>query len=70
MPSRLPRTGPHAGMPGLTVEIDHRLVVRLRPLAARRDVPIRRLVTDLLDAVGEAPALVVAILDDDGDLGG
>jgi hypothetical protein len=57
-------------MPGLTVEIDHRLVVRLRPLAARRDVPIRRLVTDLLDAVGEAPALVVAILDDDGDLGG
>jgi hypothetical protein len=39
-------------------------VVSLRPEARRRDVPVARLVRDLLDRVGEEPTLVGAILDD------
>ena len=49
----------------MTVEVDHAIVVSLRPEARRRDVPLKRLVTDLLDRVGEEPGLVGAILDDD-----
>ena len=53
--------GPHAAHPPLTVEIGHAVVVALRPEARRRDVPIRRLISDLLSAVGEDPSLVEAI---------
>jgi hypothetical protein len=42
----------------------HALVVRLRPEARRRDVPVVRLIRDLLDAIEEDPALAGAILDD------
>jgi hypothetical protein len=49
----------------MVVEVDHASVVRLRPEARRRDVPLKRLVTDLLDRVGEEPGLIGAILDDD-----
>jgi hypothetical protein len=49
--------------PPMTVEVGHDLLVRLRPIAARRDVPLKRLVTDLLDVIGEEPGLVGAILD-------
>jgi hypothetical protein len=45
-------------------QVSHDLVVRLRPEARRRDVPLKRLVRDLLDAVGEEPGLAAAILDD------
>ena len=45
------------------LEVDHATVVRLRPEARRRDVPPKRLVTDLLDALGDEPGLVGAILD-------
>jgi hypothetical protein len=56
--------GPREHGPPLTVEVSHDLVVRLRPEARRRDVPLKRLVRDLLDAVGEEPGLAAAILDD------
>jgi hypothetical protein len=45
------------------VALDHALVLRLRAQAARRDVPVARLVRDLLDAIGEEPGLIGAILD-------
>jgi hypothetical protein len=48
----------------MTVEVGHDLVVRLRPIAARRDVPLARLIRDVLDRVGDEPGLVAAILDD------
>jgi hypothetical protein len=44
--------------------LDHALVARLRPLAARRDLPIRGFIREVLDAVGEEPSLAAAILDD------
>jgi hypothetical protein len=49
--------------PPLQIEVDHAVVVSLRPEARRRDVPLKRLVTDLLDVIGEEPGLVGAILD-------
>jgi hypothetical protein len=61
------RGGPREHRPPMTIEVDHTVVVSLRPEARRRDVPVARLVRDLLDRVGEEPALVGAILDD-GDL--
>ena len=41
-----PRTagGSREHHPPLTIEIDHTLVVRLRPVAGQRDVPVARLV--------------------------
>jgi hypothetical protein len=39
--------GPREQRPPMTVEVDNALVVRLRPEAARRDVPVARLVRDL-----------------------
>jgi hypothetical protein len=56
--------------PPLTIEVGHDIVVRLRPEAARRDMPLKRLVTTVLDVLGEEPDLVGAILDDGGDLPG
>lgn len=58
---RLPGSG---APPELTLTIDHNLLVRLRPAAVRRDVPIRRLIIDLLDAVATG-GLVDAVLDVD-----
>jgi hypothetical protein len=51
----------------MTVEVDHSIVVSLRPEARRRDVPVARRVRDLLDAIGDEPGLVGAILDDGRD---
>jgi hypothetical protein len=49
----------------MTVEVDHSIiVVSLRPEARRRDVPVARLVRDLLDRVGTESGLIGAILDD------
>jgi hypothetical protein len=45
----------------------HALVVRLRSEARRRDVPVVRLIRDVLDALGEEPGLAGAILDDGRD---
>jgi hypothetical protein len=41
----------------------HALVVRLRPEARRRDMPLARLVRDLLDRIAD-DQLVDAVLDD------
>jgi hypothetical protein len=51
--------------PPMMVEVDHALVVRLRPVARQRDVPVTRLIHDLLDVIGDEPSLVGAILDID-----
>ena len=62
-PKRTERGGPREHRPPMTVEVGHDLVVRLRPIAARRDVPLARLIRDVLDVLGEEPGLVGAILD-------
>ena len=54
----------------MTIEVAYDLVVRLRPLAAQRDVPLARFVRDVLDALSEEPGLVGAILDHGAGLGG
>jgi hypothetical protein len=46
----------------MMVEVDHALVVRLRPEAARRDVPVVRLIHDLLDTIAR-DGLTAAVLD-------
>ena len=60
--------------PPTMVALDHALVVRLRLEAARRDVPVVRLIYDLLDTIAR-DGLTGAVLDadtvpDDGDLPG
>jgi hypothetical protein len=55
--------GPREHRPPMTIEVDHTVVVSLRPEARRRDVPVARLVRDLLDRVGAEPGLVGAIPD-------
>jgi hypothetical protein len=55
--------GPRDHHPPTVIELDHHIVLCLRPVARRRDVPLKRLVTDLLDVIGEEPGLVGAILD-------
>jgi hypothetical protein len=49
--------------PPMMVEVDHALAVRLRPEAARRDVPVKRLLHELLDTIA-ADQRTGAILDD------
>jgi hypothetical protein len=56
--------GARGHYPPTVIELDHTLVVRLRPLAAQRDLPLRRFVADILDAVAMA-GLVDAVLDAD-----
>jgi hypothetical protein len=51
----------------MTVEVDHAIVASLRPEARRRDVPVVRLISNLLDVIADEPGLVGAILDDGGD---
>jgi hypothetical protein len=66
-PKRTERGGPRDHQPPtLTVEVGRDLVLRLRPEAARRDVPLKRLITDLLDRIVD-DQLASAILDS-GDL--
>ena len=55
---------PREHRPPMTVEVGHDIVLRLRPLAAKRDMPLARFVCDLLDAVGEEPSLAAAKLND------
>ena len=50
--------------PPTVVEVDHALVVRLRPEAARRDMPVVRLIHDLLDTIAR-DGLTAAVLDAD-----
>jgi hypothetical protein len=50
--------------PPMMVEVDHALVVRLRPEAARRDLPVRSLIRDLLDRIA-TDGLTAAVLDAD-----
>jgi hypothetical protein len=64
-PKRTERGGPREHRPPMTVEVGHDLVLRLRPIAARRDVPLKRLITDLLDRIVD-DQLAGAILDHDG----
>jgi len=47
-----------------TIEIDHDLVVLLRKEAAQRDIPVTRLIRDLLGVIA-TDGLTQAILDDD-----
>jgi hypothetical protein len=49
--------------PPLTVEVSHDLVLAYRKEVARRDVPVARLITDLLDRI-VVDQLTTAILDD------
>jgi hypothetical protein len=58
----------HAGIappkhPTLSVEIEHAVVVALRPEARRRDISVARLVHDLLNVIA-TDQLTTAILDD------
>jgi hypothetical protein len=45
---RAPRTG---APPALTLEVEHGLVTQFRIEAARRDMPVTRLLHDLLDVI-------------------
>jgi hypothetical protein len=47
----------------IAVEIEHHIIVCFRREAARRDVPVVRLIHDLLDVI-VADGLTTAILDD------
>ena len=50
--------------PPMVVEVDHALVVRLRPQAAAREVTVQRLVLDLIDVIVR-DGLTAAVLDAD-----
>jgi hypothetical protein len=57
-------TRPHQGRPAVvTIEVEHAVVARLRVEAARREVPVKSLIRDLLDVIA-ADQLTGAILDD------
>ena len=51
-------------LPPTVVEIDHALIVKLRPEARRRDAPVTRLICDLLDTIAR-DGLTGAVLDAD-----
>jgi hypothetical protein len=54
--------------PPLTIELDPSLVLAYRKEAIKRDMPVKRLVCNLLDRI-VADQLTGAILDHDGDPG-
>ena len=58
-----PQTNPEL-LRTIPIEIEHSTITRFRQEAARRDVPVVRLVHDLLNVVA-ADGLVTAVLDDD-----
>jgi hypothetical protein len=62
-----PPRPPRSVLP-LTLEVEHGLVTRFRVEAARRDMPVRRLLHDLLDRIVE-DQLTSAILDDRDPVG-
>jgi hypothetical protein len=62
-PLRAVRTGTP---PALMLEVEHGLVTRFRAEAARRDMPVKRLLHELLDTIA-ADHLTAAILDHDGE---
>jgi hypothetical protein len=47
----------------VAVELEHLVAVRLRRAAAVRDVPVKRLINNLLDVIA-SDQLVDAVLDD------
>jgi hypothetical protein len=49
--------------PALMLEVEHGLVTQFRVEAARRDMPVKRLLHELLDTIA-ADQLTGAILDD------
>jgi hypothetical protein len=49
------------------VDVDREIVVRLRPEAAKRDLPVARLICDLLGVIA-TDNLTLAILDDDAEV--
>jgi hypothetical protein len=49
--------------PPVLLKVEHGIVVRLRREAARRDWPVERLISELLDAIA-TDRLVDAVLDD------
>jgi hypothetical protein len=59
-----PERSPRGQHPPLKMEVAHDIVVGLRRAAAARDVPVARLINNLLDVIVEEPNLVGAILDD------
>ena len=50
--------------PPMVVEVDHALVLRLRPQAVRRDVSVQRLLLDLINVIVR-DRLTAAVLDAD-----
>jgi hypothetical protein len=71
LPQQLRQLGDIGGDPSRIVageQVGRLLIVRLRHEAARRDVPVGRLIRDLLDTIVH-DQLMAAILDD-GDLPG
>jgi hypothetical protein len=48
----------------MVVEVDHALVLRLRPQAVRRDVSVQRLLLDLINVIVR-DRLTAAVLDAD-----
>jgi hypothetical protein len=73
-PTRTAAGGPRDHHPPMTIQVGHDLVLAYRKEAARRDVPVTRLINDLLDTIVR-DGLTAAVLDadtvpDDGDLPG
>ena len=56
-------SGPRQERPVVTIEVEHAVVARLRVEAARRDMPVKSLVRNLLDVIA-SDGLVTAVLDD------
>jgi hypothetical protein len=56
-------SGARQERPVVAIEVEHAVVVRLRREAARRDMPVKVLIRDLLDVIA-ADQLTGAILDD------
>ena len=46
-----PERGPREQRPPTTVEVGHDTIVGLRRAAAARDVPVKSLISDLLDVI-------------------
>jgi hypothetical protein len=59
----MPQVPANALRPFVTLEIERTVVARLRREAARRDLPVKALVRDLLEVIAE-DQLVNAVLDD------
>jgi hypothetical protein len=58
------RPGPAERLPPVAIMVSHDTIVGLRKAAAARDMPVKSLISSVLDVLGEEPDLVRAILDD------